>query len=170
MTRHSPAVSASGQSGLDLSSAEKFCVFQRASATFGLLASVVREVAMRPTVTFVPDADPLLAGICHIRNEFLPVLRLSEFAAHKKSDIGEQQIIVISAPHGPWALQVDRVIGLLPLEVSLCSDVGASHGWSAAVMGSATHRNQIVQVLDANALLRLADDVLSRYWRNEVNV
>jgi purine-binding chemotaxis protein CheW len=170
MNRHPAAFSTSAQGGIDLASTEKFCVFQRASATFGVLASVVREVALQPSVTFVPDADPLLAGICHIRNEFLPVIRLSEFSVRKEISVGEQQIIVISSANGPWALLVDRVIGLLPLEVSLCSDVGASHGWSAAVMGSATYRNQIVQVLDANALLRLAEDVLSRYWRGEVSV
>ena len=170
MISHSLTSTASDQSSLDLSSSEKFCVFQRATATFGLLASVVREVASRPKITVVPDADPLLAGICHIRNEFLPVLRLSEFAAREETRPAEQQIVVVSAASGPWALLVDRVIGLLPLEVSLCSDVGASHGWSAAVMGSATHQNQIVQVLDANALLRLAEDVLNRFWRGEVNV
>jgi chemotaxis signal transduction protein len=170
MTRHSATFSTTAHSGLDLASSEKFCVFQRATATFGLLASVVREVALQPSLTVVPDADPLLAGICHIRNEFLPVIRLSEFTVRQELVAGEQQIVVISAANGPWALLVDRVIGLLPLEVSLCSDVGASHGWSAAVMGSATYRNQIVQVLDANALLRLADDVLSRYWRGEVSV
>jgi chemotaxis signal transduction protein len=170
MISHSLTSAASGQGRLDLTSSEKFCVFQRATATFGLLASVVREVASRPRVTVVPDADPLLAGICHIRNEFLPVLRLSEFAAREEVQSTEQQIVVVSAASAPWALLVDRVIGLLPLEVSLCSDVGASHGWSAAVMGSATHQNQIVQVLDANALLRLAQDVLNRFWRGEVNV
>ena len=90
------------------------------------------------------------------------MLRLSEFAVREGRDCPEQQIVVVSSASGPWALLVDRVVGLLPLEVSLCSDVGASHGWSAAVMGSATHQKQIVQVLDANALFRLAEDALNR--------
>ena len=47
---------------LGLSNNEKYCVFQRATVTFGLLASAVREVAFRPSITVVPDADPLLAG------------------------------------------------------------------------------------------------------------
>lgn len=170
MTRHALTSLDSGRSELELSASEKYCLFHRATATFGLLASVVREVASRPPITVVPDADPFLAGICHIRNEFLPVLHLSEFAAPKECRGTEQQIIVVSAASGPWALLVDRVIGLLPLEVSLCSDVGASHGWSAAVMGSATYQNQVVQVLDANALLRLAEDVLHRNLRGEVAI
>lgn len=165
MIRHSLTTSVSGRSGMELPASEKYCLFNRATATFGMLASVVREVASRPPITIVPDADPSLAGICHIRNEFLPVLHLREFAAREQGRGTEQQIIVVSAASGPWALLVDRVIGLLPLEVSLCSDVGASHGWSAAVMGSATYQNQVVQVLDANAMLRLAEDVLNRHWR-----
>jgi chemotaxis signal transduction protein len=157
-------------SNLDLQSCEKYCVFQRRNSTFGLLASVVQEVALRPQIAVVPDADPLLAGICHLRNEFLPVLRLSEFSLEQGPQSSGQQIVVISAANGPWALLVDRVIGLVPLEVSLCSDVGATHGWSAAVMGSATHESQIVQVLDTNALLRFAEQILNRYWRGEMKV
>ena len=83
MTRHALTSLDSGRSELELSASEKYCLFHRATATFGLLASVVREVASRPPITVVPDADPFLAGICHIRNEFLPVLHLSEFAARE---------------------------------------------------------------------------------------
>ncbi len=75
MIQSSLAAPTHGENSLGLPTAEKYCLFQRATVTFGLLATAVREVAIRPSITVVPDADPLLAGICHIRNEFLPVVR-----------------------------------------------------------------------------------------------
>ncbi len=155
---------------LDAQACEKYCVYQRGNSLFGLLASGVREVALRPQFVVIPNTDSLLAGVCHFRNELLPVLRLDEFETRAGGDDQSRQIVVVSSASGAWAILVDRVIGLLPLEVSICSDVGACHGWSAAVMGSASHDNQIVQVLDANALYRFADDVLKRHRQGEVTV
>ena len=77
-------------------------------------------------------------------------------------------MVIISGDHGPWGLLVDRVIGLIPLEVSLCSDVHGAQGWLAAVMGSATLEHRVVRVIDERALYRLATDTLNQYWSREV--
>ncbi len=146
---------------------EKYCVFQRGNETLAILATAVREVALRPSIALVPDADPMLAGLCHLRNEFLPVVQLSDYeGAFRESP--HQQIMVFTAANGSWALLVDRVIGLVPLEVSLSSQVGSAGGWTSALMGSASHEDQIIQVLDANALFRFVEESLNRYWGGEV--
>ncbi|MDG2385423.1 MAG: chemotaxis protein CheW [Pirellulaceae bacterium] len=152
----------------DLQTCEKYCVFEVGTSTLGVLATAVREVALRPQIAAVPDANHLLAGLCHLRNEFLPVVNLLDLDVASKSQSGGQQVIVITAGNGPWALLVDRVIGLVPLEVSLSSEAGTALGWTSSVMGSASHDDRIVQVLDANSLFRYFDDALSVFWRAQV--
>ena len=151
---------------LDLQTCEKYCVFQRGGDTLGILATAVREVALRPTIAVVPDADPSLAGLCHLRNEFLPVVSLNDLNT-RGGQTADMQIIVFTAANGSWALLVDRVIGLVPLEVSLSTHVGSGGGWTSALMGSASHDDQIVRVMDANALFRFVEDSLNRYWQGE---
>jgi len=108
----------------------------------------------------------MLVGLCHLRNEFLPVVQLRDGVFDVNSSSQNQQIVVVSAAGGSWALLVDRVIGLVPLEVSLSSEGSSAIGWSSSVMGSASHDDQIVQVLDANALFRYFDASLSQSWQN----
>lgn len=153
-------------SSVDLQTCERYCVFQYGDACFGVLATTVREVALRPKVSVVPGAGSMLVGLCHLRNEFLPVVQLRDGVFDVNSSSQNQQIVVVSAAGGSWALLVDRVIGLVPLEVSLSSEGSSAIGWSSSVMGSASHDDQIVQVLDANALFRYFDASLSQSWQN----
>lgn len=141
---------------------EKYCVFQRGNHVYGVLAASVREVGLRPNLAVVPDAPPALAGLGRVRNDFVPLLRNDAESVVTRGQ--ETQIIVIASDQGPWGLLVDRVIGLFPLEVSLCADQQGAHGWSAAVMGSATWNGQVVQVLDDRALYRLSCSVFNQYW------
>jgi chemotaxis signal transduction protein len=147
---------------------EKYCVFERGDAVFAILATSVREVGLRPRISSVPGSHDILAGLGHIRNEFLPFVRLNESAGYERRGSGEEaQMVIVAGDNGPWGLLVDRVIGLLPLEVSLCSDMHGAQGWLAAVMGSATLDHRVVRVLDERALSRLATETLNRYWANE---
>ena len=157
--------SPSSLSSVDLQACERYCVFQYGDACFGLLATTVREVALRPKVSVVPGAGSMLVGLCHLRNEFLPVVQLRDGIFNVNSLAQNQQIVVVSSAGGSWALLVDRVIGLVPLEVSLSSEGSSAMGWSSSVMGSASHNDKIVQVLDANALFRYFDASLSEDWQ-----
>lgn len=147
---------------------EKYCVFQQGRTTSAVLASVVREVALTPKIAMVPDADPLLAGVCHLRNEFMPVLRGLNTLRGDLLDATSQQIVVISVSGGPCAMLVDRVLGLVPLDVSLGSDAGTVQQGALSVMGSATYQGQIVRVLDANAVCRNIEESLNRFWQQEL--
>jgi chemotaxis signal transduction protein len=147
---------------------EKYCVFERGGALYAILGTSVREVGLRPKISTVPGSHPMLAGLGHIRNEFLPFLRMHDSSGYEKSAGQESQMVVISGDHGPWGLLVDRVIDLLPLEVSLCSDKQGFHGWLGAAMGSATLDHRVVRVLDERALYRLATETLNGYWTREL--
>jgi chemotaxis signal transduction protein len=150
---------------------EKYCVFERSDTVCAILATSVREVGLRPKISTVPGSHPMLAGLGHIRNEFLPFLRLNVTAGFEPhSGASEPQMVVVSGDNGPWGLLVDKVIGLLPLDVSLCSEMHGAQGWLAAVMGSATLDHRVVRVLDERALYRLATETMNRYWTHELVV
>ena len=144
---------------------EKYCVFEHAGTTFAILANAIREVSLRPPHARVPDAPPMLAGIVHLRNEFLPLLRDPEvFETEGKTGPREAQVVIVNGENGPWGLLVDRVIGLVPLEVSLSSGATGNRGLAAAVMGSATLDHRIVRVLDERSLHRSISEQLNRFW------
>ena len=146
---------------------ERYCVFRQASHWYAFPATDVLQVAPVPHIVHVPDADPVLAGLCHSRNEFLPVLRLHSLVGQLRAeDPSEQQLLVMRGSQGPWALLVDRVSGLETLEVSLNYESSASGDWAAAITGSATLRKELVRVLDARRVYSLSESVLQSRWSN----
>jgi purine-binding chemotaxis protein CheW len=143
---------------------EKYCVFRQGHAWFALPAICVLEVAANPGVVSVPGANSALAGLCHLRNEFLAVLDLSSLAGEDGAVQDSQQLLVVHAANGPWAILVDRVEGLEVLDVSISQDIRPVDDWSAAMIGSASLGNQAVRVVEPNRLYRFADNILRNSW------
>lgn len=155
--------------GGDVQNCEKYCVFERGNNLYGVLATAVREVGLRPAVAHMPDSHPLLAGLGHLRNEFVPLLVDQDRADQLRRPTGEErQVVVIGGENGAWGLLVDRVLGLMALEVSLCGESRTAPGWSAAVMGAATWDHRVVRILDERALYRSVADSLNSYWATPV--
>jgi chemotaxis signal transduction protein len=152
----------------DLQNCEKYCVFQRGDNLYAVLATAVREVGLRPAIALVPDSHPLLAGLGHLRNEFVPLLVDRDRSDHTRVGLrDERQVVVISGENGAWGLLVDRVVGLVPLEVSLCGESRTAPGWSAAVMGAATLDHRVVRILDERSLYRSVAETLNGYWTRQ---
>jgi chemotaxis signal transduction protein len=147
---------------------EKYCVFERGGTLYAILATSVREISLRPRYAQIPDSHPMLLGLAHLRNEFLPLVRDEEpTGLGNGRESSESQVVVVTSENGPWGLLVDRVVGLVPLEMSLCTDVLGSRGWAASVMGSATLDHRIVRVLDERSLYRKITEEFNRYWTCE---
>lgn len=147
----------------ELQQFEKHCVFRCGSHWFAAPAVGVREVVPRPTIVGVPDSPSMLVGLGHLRNEFVPVLSLqSLLEGHETSDLAAEQMLIMASPaNASWAILVDAVSALAALDVSINTDGRSQDAWSAAVMGSATCRGEIVRVLDINAVYRLASQRLA---------
>lgn len=143
-----------------LEETDKYCVFRQGDSLCALPATCVLEVAANPGVSSVPGADQVLAGICHLRNEFLAVLNLRVLAGENSVDVENQQLLVISGSNGSWAVLVDRVVGLESLEISIGQDISSTDDWSAAMVGSATIRNQAIRILEPRRIYRLASRIL----------
>ncbi len=153
---------------LNLDVAQKYCVFQSADSWFGFPCLNIRRVIPRPSITRMPFSDPVLRGLSHIQNEFVPVYSLrSLLNVEYESNDCEQQLMVLSGPQNPWALLIDRSVGLAELETSwsALAQMGEDR-WSKVVVGSATYQNHVLRVLDPDAIYRYAMTLLESYWHD----
>ena len=153
---------------LDFDGSERFCVFQCHNQWYGISALDVQGVSPRPSIRNVPNSDPVLYGISHLHNHFVPVISLRALAqiSYEEDSNSQQQLLTLPGPPGPWGILIDQVISLAPLEVSISSFSNAGDQWSKVLSGSASYRNQIVQILDAKALYQYANSMLDRFWQN----
>ena len=142
----------------------KHCIFRCGEAQYALAATALREVTHAPALVRVPHCPRSLAGICHIRSEFVPVVFLDPLLGDRESHIQEpKQLLVLTNSLGPWALMIDRVIAIDSIETHV--DVGPrNEGQLAPVLGTATYRSVVVRVLDPNALHRIVQQSRYREW------
>lgn len=147
---------------------DKHCVFRAGQSWYSLAATGVREVIPAPDLVRVPHSHPALAGLCHFRSEFLPAIYLGPLLREAgAARFTEQKMIVLDGAAGAWALLVDEVVGLEPLETLTGAEIRSGDGFSTAVRGTASYRNHVVRVLDPKGLHRLAQDALENRW-NEI--
>jgi chemotaxis signal transduction protein len=147
-----------------LDETDKHCVFCLGDSLFALPATCLLEVAANPGVSAVPGANPVLAGVCHLRNEFLAVIDLRALAGEDRVDFGDQQLLVVNGSNGAWAVLVDGIVGLESLEVSISQDMHSADDWTTAMIGSATLRNRAIRILEPSRVYRLADNVIRHWW------
>src|SRR5687767_12227615 len=119
----------------DLQPGHTYCVFRRGTSWFALPAESVREVLFRPAIVAVPNSDSVLAGLCHVRSDFLPVLSLHALLSGDPScRPPEPQMLIVTGADGTWALLVDQVAALTSLETSAAAEVGFDDSWSTTVV------------------------------------
>lgn len=61
----------------DFSASDKHCVFRSGTYWYSVPAVSVREITIAPEMVPVPQSHASLAGLCHLRSEFVPVISLS---------------------------------------------------------------------------------------------
>jgi chemotaxis signal transduction protein len=144
---------------------EKYCVVRKGASWFAIPALSVREIRTSEHQVPIPKSHDVLAGLCHLGNEFLPVLRWFDRTAREPSAFGaDTQLVVVTGLSGDWAFAVDEVAGLASLDITVDADTRSSDGWLTAVMGSATYRDKVVRLLDTNRLYRFAEREIRRMW------
>ncbi len=179
-------------SNLNLDDAKKFCVFHSNDSWFGLPCLKIHRIIPRPQITVVPYSDPILRGVCHAHNEFIPIASLRSLLGASNAPEGssdqegwqdqavmgpagnirddssevESQLMILPGPQGSWGLLIDRAVGLADLETSYISSFAPTedHQWSTVVVGSASYANHVLQVLDPDAIYRYVVHLLEDYW------
>lgn len=141
------------------------CVFRRGSTWFAFPAESLREVCERPTLVDVPGCGRLLAGLCHVRSEFTPVVRLDHLLSENAGALGEErQMLVLRDGDGAWGVLADEVRALVGLEPSAGAEVTSTECWTACITGWAAWEGESVRVLHAGNLRDLVEKELARNW------
>jgi chemotaxis signal transduction protein len=147
---------------IEAASCEKYCILRKGESWFGVPAFMVREITLAENMVPVPGTPDILAGLCYMRSQFVPVLDLPALSPEGQDPAScTRQLLVLSCAQGPWGLVVDEFETLAPLDVSVTGDPRGDDTWSAAVMGSSSYGDRVVHVLDPNALYRAAENALA---------
>lgn len=143
---------------------DQFCVFNVRSDNFAINATEVREIVEMTPVVSIPHSPSCLAGVCHVRNEFVPVLLLSSILSGETTDMnGFSYLLSINNPHGGWALAISQVAGLERLELAM-NGGSFPQAQSPFVSGTANWRSRVVQILDVERLFREAANSIEQAW------
>lgn len=154
-------------SDLALLSGMTHCVFRRGSTWFAFPAESIREVCERPGLVHVPGCSRVLAGLCHVRSEFTPVIRLDHLLSEAVEALeDEQQMLVLHDGDGAWGVLADEVRALVNLEPSAGEEVTDSACWTACITGWAAWQGESVRVLHAGNLRDLIEKDLTQNWNN----
>ena len=148
----------------DVAKASTHCVFRCGANWMALPVLAVREVLPAPRPVFVPGMSAVFLGLCHVRSEFVPVLKLSSVLPLAETSRGGIMLILDDAD-GPWAMCVDEVSALRTLEMS-DSPESYSAEVASVVIGWATVEDNVVQVLDQSAIRQFAERQLADVSRS----
>jgi purine-binding chemotaxis protein CheW len=153
---------------LVLDNSERYCVFRSGERLYGISALSVRSIEPRPEITTAPQSDPILTGLCHLQNEFFPVVSLQALTQiqYETPDESEQQLLILHGPMGPWGMLIDQAIGLAALETSISAICHQQDTWSKVTLGSASFQNQVLQILDPAALFRYTSNLIEMFWNS----
>ncbi len=146
----------------------KHCIFQCGVAHYAISATTIREVAYLPPLVPVPRCPELIAGICHIRSEFVPVVSVTSVLGI--SDQGKsadaKQLLLLSHTLGTWGLMIDRVIAIDSIETHV-DGTHRSEGQLSPILGTASFQANVVRVIDPKVLHRFAQQALVREWTTQ---
>ena len=152
------------QSALEAELGNKHCIFQSGESFNAISATSVREVTHAPTLVPVPRCPAAMAGLCHLRSEFIPVVYLAPLLGERDADSkSADQLLVLSSNIGPWALVIDRVIAIDALETHVDAD-HRSEGQRTPLLGTATYRSNVVRVLDPQVLHQIIQQSRHQQW------
>lgn len=148
---------------------ERFCAFRSGESGYALPALSIQSVTLRPSLTRVPHSDPVLRGVCHVQNEFVPVFSLLGLTQiqHEQRIEAELQMLIVHGPAGNWGMLIDEALGLTELEISISALSSKEDAWSKISMGSASFKNQVLQVLDPLAVYQYAIGLLDAFWLDQ---
>lgn len=145
---------------------DRHCVVRCGKSWYAFPATAVREITYAPPLSTVPVSHMLLAGICHLRSEFLPVIRINLLFNDELSlNTNELKLIVLAGKLGNWGVLVTDVAALEVLETLTNNDVQSDDPVNCVVQGTAMFRDEVVRVIDPVRLHQLAHLQLQRHWQ-----
>lgn len=135
-------------------------MFRLGKQAFAMLLSDVKDVAKSPDITPVPNAEPMVRGLCVLRDHLTTALDLRlrfNFAASNEPD--HMTALAIDHEGERIALLVDKVedVAILPPLSQVAPPKDPL--WQGVVNGVAKHGEETIIVLDAAGII---DGVLEK--------
>lgn len=90
--------------------------FKLDTKEFLMPISDVKEIIMLPTITFIPNAEPMMEGIFALRGEIMPVVNLRRMMNLSPGiPTTATRVIHIESIHGGFGLVVDEITEFVDL-------------------------------------------------------
>lgn len=141
-------------------------MFRLGKQAFALPLSEVKDVAKSPDITAVPNAEPMVRGLCVLREQLTTALDLRlRFELPVSQDPQHMTALAIDHEGERIALLVDRVddVAILPPLSQIAPPKDPL--WQGVVSGVTRHGEETIIVLDAagiiDGVLKKAEEAIS---------
>ncbi|NND99127.1 MAG: chemotaxis protein CheW [Pirellulaceae bacterium] len=143
----------------------KYCVFRSGENWFAIPAVAVREITTSPELVCIPGCHRSLAGVCHLRAEFIPVISIDGILGIGPTrEVEDENTLLVIDGNATWALRIAEAGSIESLEVLSNAEPHQDEPPESVELGTATHRDQIVRVLDHNGVYRNAKRLVASHW------
>ena len=121
---------------------------------------------MAPELVAVPDCHEALAGLCHLRSDFIPVVTLQSLLDAAATTTNDNSACLLVFDNVcPWSLLISGSAVLESIETIVSQESRSDHDHSV-IIGTAMFRDRIVRVLNPNALLAKAQQAFEGHWNH----
>lgn len=139
----------------------KHCVFRCGESWYSVPAVAVREIVVPPDLVHLPFCPPSLLGLCHLRNEFIPVVSLTALLDYEAAAdrVGTERLLVFEG-RSAWSLLISDSATLESVETSVAQESRSGD----TLLGTAMFRDKIVRVLHPGRLHSKVQQILEKHW------
>lgn len=150
-----------------------FLTFRLRQLQYGIPVSHVREIFPLPEINPVPEAPGDIIGLLNWRGKVLPIMHLDRRLGQPMQPCRiSDSVIVIEWQGLQVGVIVNQVEDVLALDESLINQDIAygreNHINTAFLAGVAKLETKMLLLLNADALIRLADEVAILIWESEL--
>jgi purine-binding chemotaxis protein CheW len=150
-----------------------FLTFRLRQLQYGIPVSYVREIFPLPEINPVPEAPGDIIGLLNWRGKVLPVMHLDRRLGYPMPSCRvSDSVIVIEWQGLSVGVIVDEVEDVISLDEALIDrDIAygrENHINTAFMAGVAKLDTKMLLLLNADALIRLPDEVAMLIWENEL--
>ncbi len=161
----------------DISSSSKHLLFRSDGHWYAVPAIAVRQITTSPERIAIPNCHGALAGVCHLRSEFIPVVSISglQGLTSAANDETQKTLLVINGK-ATWALLIAEAGSIETLDVVRSQAIKAAdqlpndhasenHPGGTIESGTAMHEGEILRVLDPDSLYRETQRLIENNWQ-----
>jgi len=151
-----------------------YCTFSLGNGLFGIEASLVKEVAVLPSMTPIPQSPTAVRGYVNLRGQIVLALDLQSLLLQRPTPIGDDTRLVVFRPclGDPFGILVDRVGDIVALHderIETCMAGSLANGGEKQappeeelVTGIGKCDGELLSILDARKLLPIVDRAIAQ--------